>query len=202
MPQSFYFPDDHPLYPGWFKGMEQIIRERGLWPTNGLHCECPGFKCMQHEGQPSCCCRRILFTQPDFTLQWPQLQEFIKSHGHLCDFYPKYHCKLNFIEQYWGAMKFRYHVAGHARTLDAMEKTMLHSLDNIPLEQIRRFVSFFCFFSGLVPVCRFADRSTCFISAYHQGLSGAQAIWANKKYHGHHVLPPDMVSLVKTVVPQ
>ncbi|KAF8258089.1 hypothetical protein EI94DRAFT_1427986, partial [Lactarius quietus] len=25
--QSFYFPDDHPTMPGWFKGMEQIIQE-------------------------------------------------------------------------------------------------------------------------------------------------------------------------------
>ena len=79
---------------------------------------------------------------------------------------------------------------------------MLYSLNNIPLEQIQRFVYFFCFFSGLIPVCRFADRSMHFISAYHQGLSGAQAIWANKKYCGHCVLPLDMVSFVKKVVPQ
>ena len=140
MPQSFYFSDDHPLYPGWFKGMEQIIHKWGLWPTNGLHCKCPGFKCMQREGQPSCCCQCLLFTQPDFTSQRLQLQEFIEPYGHLCDFYPKYHCELNFIEQYWGAVKFCYHLAGHTRTLDAMEKTMLDSLNNIPLEQIRRFV--------------------------------------------------------------
>ena len=30
--QSFYFSDTHPSMPGWFKGMEQILRERGLWP--------------------------------------------------------------------------------------------------------------------------------------------------------------------------
>ncbi len=41
-----------------------------------------------------------------------------------------------------------------------------------------------------------------FISAYHLSLSGAQAIWANQKYHGHHVLPPDMVAFVKKMVPQ
>ena len=202
MPQSFYFPDDHPLYPGWFKGMEQIIHKHGLWPTNGLRCKCPSFKCMQCKGQPSCCCQHVLFMQPDFTLQGPQLQEFIESCGHLCNFYPKYHCELNFIEQYWGAAKFCYRVAGHARTLDAMEKKMLNSLNNIPLEQIQRFVYLFPFFSGLIPVCRFADRSTCFILAYHQGLSGAQAIWANQKYHGHRVLPPDKVSFVKEVVSQ
>ncbi|KIJ26478.1 hypothetical protein M422DRAFT_140014, partial [Sphaerobolus stellatus SS14] len=27
-PQSFYFPEDHPTMPGWFKGMDVIIRER------------------------------------------------------------------------------------------------------------------------------------------------------------------------------
>ena len=34
--QSFYFPNDHPATPRWFKGMEEIICERGLWPKNGL----------------------------------------------------------------------------------------------------------------------------------------------------------------------
>jgi len=62
---------------------------------------------------------------------------------------------------------------------------MLECLDDIPLEQIRRF----------------ANRSVRFISAYRQGLSGAQAAWANKKYHGHRVLPPDMIKLVKETVP-
>ena len=28
--QDFYFPDDHPTKPGWFKGMELIIQEQSL----------------------------------------------------------------------------------------------------------------------------------------------------------------------------
>ena len=28
--QDFYYPDYHPTMPGWFKGMEEIIKERGL----------------------------------------------------------------------------------------------------------------------------------------------------------------------------
>lgn len=143
-PQSFYFPDDHPHYPGWFKGMEQIICERGLWPESGLPVECAGNKCPQ--GQSSCCCCHLLFTQTDFVSQKPLLQEHIESRGHLCDFYPKYHCELNFIEQYWGAAKLRFQTAGHARTLEAMQKNMLACLDDIPLEQIRRcVVSLFVF---------------------------------------------------------
>ena len=34
--QDFYFPNDHPEFPGWFKGMENIICEHGLWPNEGL----------------------------------------------------------------------------------------------------------------------------------------------------------------------
>jgi hypothetical protein len=144
--QSFYFPDDHPSYPGWFKGMEQIIRERGLWPEAGLPAECAGPKHPASEGQAtgSCCCRHLLYTQHDFISQKPLLQEYIESRGHLCDYYPKYHCELNFIEQYWGAAKLRFRVAGRARTLSEMEKKMLGCLDDIPLEQIQRCVATPC----------------------------------------------------------
>lgn len=138
--QSFYFPDDHPQYPGWFKGMEHIIRERGLWPEEGLPVVCTGHK--RPEGQAAvCCCRHLLYTQPDFTSQKPLLQEHIEARGHLCDYYPKYHCELNFIEQYWGAAKLQYRVAGRAKTLQEMQTTMLRCLDDIPLEQIQRCVT-------------------------------------------------------------
>lgn len=137
-PQSFYFTDDHPSMPGWFKGMEVIIRERGLWPEGdlGLLAQCPGFRCAP--GRMDCCCRRILFLQPDFVSQKPQLQELVESRGHLCDFYPKYHCELNFIEQYWGAAKLRFRVAGRAAGIDEMERKVIQCLDDVSLPQIRR----------------------------------------------------------------
>ncbi|KAJ7899617.1 hypothetical protein B0H14DRAFT_2331679 [Mycena olivaceomarginata] len=31
---------------------------------------------------------------------------------------------------------------------------------------------------------------TRFADAYFHGLNGADAAWANKKYHGHRTLPP------------
>jgi len=135
-PQPLYFDDDHPTMPGWFKGMEVIIRERGLWPEAGLRSQCPNFHCPP--GRTDCCCRRLIFSQPDFAGQKSQLQDLVESHGHLCDFYPKYHCKLNFIEQYWGAAKLRFHVAGCAATMGEMERTVVACLDDIPIVQIRR----------------------------------------------------------------
>ena len=96
------------------------------------------------DGHMDCCCRRLLFSQPDFILQKSQLREMIESCGHICDFYPKYHCELNFIEQCWGAVKLRFHVAGHARTLNNMEKKVIACLNNIPLLQIRRYILFIC----------------------------------------------------------
>jgi hypothetical protein len=134
--QAFYYDDDDPTMPGWFKGMEQIIKERGLWPSAGLLAQCQGFKC--EPGLTNCCCRRLLFTQPDFICQKSQLEEFVTSRGHICDFYPKYHCELNFIEQYWGAAKLRYRISTQTANIDAMEKNMLSCLDDVPLVQIRR----------------------------------------------------------------
>ena len=193
-PQPFYFPPDHPTMPGWFKGMEQIIQERNLWPERGLPVECLGFRCP--DGRTDCCCRRLLFNQPDFIFQKSQLQELIESCGHICDFYPKYHRELNFIEQYWGAAKLRFRVAGCAGTLNEMEKKVITCLDDVPLLQIRRFASFFSPLPCLI-FHRYANRSARFIHAYGEGLSGAQAAWANRKYHGHRTLPPDMVAQVK-----
>jgi hypothetical protein len=74
--QSFYHDDNHPELPGYFKGMEQIIRERGLWKYN-LKAQCDNFKCV--EGSTECCCQRLLFMQPDFVGQKSRLQEFIES---------------------------------------------------------------------------------------------------------------------------
>jgi hypothetical protein len=134
--QSFYYPDDHPTMPRWFKGMEQIIRERGLWPDGGLRAQCRDFKCPPM--RTDCCCRRLLFMQPDFIKQKSQLEEVIEARGHLCDFYPKYHCELNFIEQYWGAAKQRFRSKERAATIRDMEQVVVECLDSVPLSQIQR----------------------------------------------------------------
>ncbi|KAF8589526.1 hypothetical protein K439DRAFT_1332732 [Ramaria rubella] len=44
---------------------------------------------------------------------------------------------------------------------------------------------------------RYANCSAWFLSAYSQGLTGAEAVWANQKYHTHGAPPLSMVEEVK-----
>ena len=89
-----------------------------------------------------CCCQWLLFTQPDFVNQKSHLEELIAFHSHVCDFYPEYHCELNFIEQYWGMAKLCYHSSSKTNDIERMEENMETCLDNIPVIQIRRSTSF------------------------------------------------------------
>ena len=139
MCQEFYYPLNHPTMPSWFKGMEQIICEHNLWPEKGMLTQCPGFKCSP--GCTDCCCRCLLFYQPDFMAQKSELEEFITMWGHICDFYLKFYCKLNFIEQYWGAVKYHYWSTAKTADMDAMEQNVLECLDEVPLLQIKRYVT-------------------------------------------------------------
>ena len=61
--QSFYFPEGHDR-AGVFKGMAIMLEERGHNKARGLDAECKGFKCVPPA--LNCCCRRILFNEPDF----------------------------------------------------------------------------------------------------------------------------------------
>lgn len=138
-PQDLYFPHDHPTHPGEFKGMAQILQERGL-PVLRLT-QCSKFKCVDISA--NCCCRRILFNQPDFKAQRPAIQELIESRGHICIFYPKYHCELNFIEQIWGKAKYYYRMLPRPANEKQMEQNIKDSLDSVSLMSIQKYVLFF-----------------------------------------------------------
>ncbi|KAF8813518.1 hypothetical protein BYT27DRAFT_7131655, partial [Phlegmacium glaucopus] len=44
---------------------------------------------------------------------------------------------------------------------------------------------------------RYANCSARFINSYAQGLSGPEASWASKEYHGHRTLPAEIVAELK-----
>lgn len=95
--QSFYY-----LHRGrkFFKGIRQILEERGLWRDGLL------LKCAKGDHtSDACCAARTLINQPDFKAQRPALLEFLEEKGHLVEFYPKFHCECNWLERYWGTVK-------------------------------------------------------------------------------------------------
>lgn len=139
-PQDLYFPSDHPKHPNKFKGMAQILTERGIHILDSkqkpLNAECTGFKCKDQSR--NCCCRNILFHQPDFQNVKPALVEHIEKHGHIAVFYPKFHCELNFIEQCWGYAKYRYRMLPRPLNENKMQTNVQATLDSIPLETIQK----------------------------------------------------------------
>jgi hypothetical protein len=96
------------------KGAQTVSTERGLWRTEGgdgkkfrIKCKCcekersRGYVGKLDLARRNCCARRILAAEADFVEQKSQLEELAERRGHLAFFYPKYHCELNHIENYW-----------------------------------------------------------------------------------------------------
>ncbi|KAF8546040.1 hypothetical protein OG21DRAFT_1380904, partial [Imleria badia] len=104
-PQSLYFPEGHEK-ASWFKGMAQILIECGYTDSSGLKTECKDFKCPAD--RVDCCCRCLLYTQPNFTKVESLLETTCRRRGFNVIFLPKFHCELNFIEQCWGDAKLRF----------------------------------------------------------------------------------------------
>lgn len=177
-PQPLYLPDGHPN-AGEFKGMRVILDERGIDLTDGhgneLNAECKGFRCPDKRNMNArCCLRRILFNQKDFVEVKSRIQEECEADGFGFLFLLKFHCELNFIEHCWCHAKRTYRVNPKLTLTEIeMEAEVLRALDDIPLEQHRKY----------------ARRCVRFMDAYQKGLTAKQAAWADKKYHGHRMLP-------------
>ncbi|TFK20849.1 hypothetical protein FA15DRAFT_682357 [Coprinopsis marcescibilis] len=124
-PQEFYHEN------GDFKGMAKILEERGFADACKLRVECPGFNCVDISIGAQCCCRRILFNQPDFTNVKSKLETACDSRGVPVLFLPKFHCELNPIEQVWGYAKRLYRLCPESSREDTLEKNSLESLNSL-----------------------------------------------------------------------
>jgi len=134
-PQPLYFPDGHEK-AGWFKGMAQILQERGFEAESKLRAECVGFQCPP--GEIRCCCRRLLYNQPDFKNVESVLETTCRTKGVQVLFLPKFHCELNFIEQVWGCAKRVYREFPPSSRESDLEKNVIEALDSVSLPMMRR----------------------------------------------------------------
>ncbi|KAF8240661.1 hypothetical protein L208DRAFT_1231527 [Tricholoma matsutake] len=86
------------------------------------------------------------------------VQEVIEDAGHLCIVLPKFHCKLNFIEFFWGAVKQYLHK--HCDTsFDTLKANMPIALASVELATIQRW----------------EHRMHRWMHAYHEGLGTQEA---------------------------
>jgi hypothetical protein len=172
--QPMIFPPDHPNFPDQPKGMHQVLVERGLY-SDKLHMRCKG-DC----GSNSCCAKRILELQPDFKEQKSLVREVIEAAGHLCIFLPKFHCELNYIEFFWGAVKRWLH-KNCDYTFQGLQENLPRALDSVTLETIRKW----------------EHRMYQWMDAYHNGLSARDAQFkvkefSSKKYSSHRRVPESL----------
>jgi hypothetical protein len=133
--QHLYFPDGHDK-AGYFKGMAQILVERGYTNAPHLPAECREFKCPG--GKSDCCCQQLMYTQADFANVESNLEATCHSRGFGVIFLPKYHCELNFIEQCWGFAKRLYQKKDRSSSEAILKRNVIESLDSVPLLSMRQ----------------------------------------------------------------
>lgn len=172
--QPMAFPKDHPEFPNQPKGMKQVLLERGLW-VEKLRMKCRGEKCAA--GSVNCCAKRLLDLQPDFKEQQSLVQEVIEEAGHISIFLPKFHCELNFIEYFWGAIK-RYLRENCDYTFTTLQENVPKALESVSVETIRKW----------------EHRMWRWVDAYDGGMGAREAQlhvqkFSSRKYKSHRRVP-------------
>ena len=170
--QEMNFPHNHPQFPNMPKGMRQVLVERGLW-SEGLRMSCKNCK----SGETRCCAKRILDLQQDFLAQRSLVQEVIEAAGHFCIFLPKFHCELNFIEFFWGAVK-RYLRENCDYTFSPLQANLPAALASVNLNTIHRW----------------EHRMVRWMDAYRSGLGAKDAQikvkqFSSRQYTSHRRVP-------------
>jgi transposase len=132
-PQLFYWPEDH-LRAGWFKGMAEILKERGWENAYQIKADCKSHDL----ARTGCCLRRILFNEPDFAGPTSMLERLVTSRGYGFLLLPKFHPELNPIEQCWGKAKRVYREFPESTGAHQLENFVVKALDSVSLEDIRK----------------------------------------------------------------
>lgn len=102
----------------------------------------------------------------------PSIADTVTKAGHQIDYYPKFHCELNYIEMVWAYCKAELRRQCTYSFPDKCER-LPETLHEVPLSFHRRAL-------------RHCSR---FMSGYRQGLHGPLLDYVLKKYKGHRVIP-------------
>jgi hypothetical protein len=111
-------------------------------------------------------------SQPDFKAQHCLLEELLAECGHLSNFYLQFHCELNYIENFWAAVK-RCMRDNCDYTFSRLCNVVPRTLADVSVVEIRQYAR--CVF-------RYMD-------AYQTGLTRKAAEVAVKKYRSHRRIP-------------
>ena len=97
-----------------------------------------------------------------------QSRHHVEDAGDIADFYPKYHCELNFIERVWGETKrhTRKNCHFNFQQMTVQVPTTIRSID---IKHVRNY----------------HRRIWRYLDAYSKELNGRMAEWAVQKYKGH-----------------
>ena len=67
-----------------------------------------------------------------------QIKIFVNAAEHLCIFLLEFHCELNFIEFFWGAVK-KYLCDNCNYTFDTLKENLLKVLASVDVKTIRKW---------------------------------------------------------------
>jgi transposase len=111
-------------------------------PESPTHSESPLPQIYQLEDviemPEKACAHRLLSLQPDFLETKSLVEEVIEDAGHICIFLPKFHCELNFIEYFWGAVKK--YLRDHCDyTFSGLQENVPKALASVDVHTIRKW---------------------------------------------------------------
>ncbi len=135
--------------------------------------------CRNKDNDPlrvNCCGRWIISLQSNFLAQKSALVEIIENAGHVCIFFSKFYCKLNFIEHYWEAAK-RYTWNNCDYTWSGLQEIVSRALDSI----------------NLITIHRFARKTWWYMNLYRHKITGKLVKYAIKKYKSHRKIPENVL---------
>ena len=144
--QKMILPDGRP------KGMKLVLDERGIETT--------GMKADKM--------RETLRSFPDFKCQKTMLEK-IESRGHVCLYFPKFHCELNAIERNWCHAKKNTRAYCNG-SIVRLRRIVPESLETVSVELIYKFFK----------ICRVYERT------YREGHTGNEVEEAVKVYKSHY----------------